>query len=150
MSQPPKYGASTDRDESGRFVVGNSGRPKGSRNKATIAALSLLEGEAEVLTRMAISMALSGDSNALKLCLERILAPRRANPVVFDLPRLESAADATRAVSAVLESVSLGEIAANEGRLIVDIVDRYCRTLEAVEFEDRLAILESKLSKASG
>ena len=35
------------RNTAGQFTKGNSGKPKGSRNKATIAIESLLEGQAE-------------------------------------------------------------------------------------------------------
>jgi hypothetical protein len=53
-----KNGRNTD----GKFSDRNKGRPKGSRNKATIAIESLLEGQAEALTQTAISKALDGDS----------------------------------------------------------------------------------------
>jgi hypothetical protein len=39
----------------GQFTAGNSGRPKGSRNKATIATESLLQGLAEALTQTAVT-----------------------------------------------------------------------------------------------
>jgi hypothetical protein len=58
-----------------------SGRPPGARHKATVAAEALLDGEAEGLTRKALEMALDGDTVALRLCLERILPPRRERPV---------------------------------------------------------------------
>ena len=45
-----KYGRNTD----GSFTTGNAGKPKGSRNKATVAIESLLEGQAEALTQKAI------------------------------------------------------------------------------------------------
>ena len=35
------------RNTAGQFTEGNSGKPKGSSNKATIAIESLLEGQAE-------------------------------------------------------------------------------------------------------
>ena len=38
-----------------------SGRPKGARNKATIAVEALLDNEAEVLTRKVIELALAGN-----------------------------------------------------------------------------------------
>jgi hypothetical protein len=47
-----------------------SGRPHGSRNKATLALEALLDGEGEAITRKA----LEGDTAALRLCLERIYA----------------------------------------------------------------------------
>ena len=46
-----KYGRNTD----GSFASGNAGKPKGSRNKATVAIESLLEGQAEALTQKATS-----------------------------------------------------------------------------------------------
>ena len=42
------------RNTAGQFASGNSGRPKGSRNKATIAIESLLQGQAEALTQTAV------------------------------------------------------------------------------------------------
>ena len=43
-----------------------AGRTKGARNRATLAAEALLEGEAEALTRKAIELALAGDPTALR------------------------------------------------------------------------------------
>src|SRR5215831_6568815 len=40
------------------FKPGNAGRPKGARNRATVAAEALLDGQAEALTRKAIERAL--------------------------------------------------------------------------------------------
>ena len=43
------------RNTAGQFTVSNTGRPKGSRNKATIAIESLLQGQAEALTQTAVT-----------------------------------------------------------------------------------------------
>ena len=74
-----------------------AGRPIGARHKATIVAEALLDGEAEGLTRKVLEMALAGDTVALRLCLERILPPRRERPVRFRLPALQTPADAAAA-----------------------------------------------------
>jgi hypothetical protein len=51
-------------------------------SKASIIAESLLDGECQRLTMRAIELALSGDLQALKMCLERILAmPQLPTPV---------------------------------------------------------------------
>ena len=63
----------TDTKQGTRFRKGQSGnpsgRPRGARNKTTLAVEALLDGEAEVLTRKAIERAKDGDSVALRLCL---------------------------------------------------------------------------------
>ena len=85
------------RNTAGKFTSGNSGRPKGARNKKTLAIESLLEGQAEALTQTAISKALDGDSMALRLCMERIAPAPKDNPVVFALPNMNNALDASQA-----------------------------------------------------
>ena len=76
------------RSADGTFTNGNSGRPKGARNKATQAVLALLEGEAVALSRKAVQMALAGDGVALRLCLDRIAPPRKDSPVQFRVQSL--------------------------------------------------------------
>jgi hypothetical protein len=69
------------RNTAGQFSAGNSGRPKGSRNKATIAIESLLQGQAEALTQTVVTKALEGDGVALRLCIERIAPAPKDHPV---------------------------------------------------------------------
>ena len=131
------------RDASGRFTGGNSGKPQGARHKATQAALALLDGEAEALTRQAVTMALGGDTTALRLCLERIAPPRRDAPVTFDLPPMETARDAAKAAGAVLGAVAHGDLTPTEGAHIMALVEGFRRTLETTELEARLVALEA-------
>jgi hypothetical protein len=134
-----KSGRNTD----GTFGPGNPGKPKGTRHKATRAALALLDGEAEALTRQAVTMALGGDATALRLCLERIAPPRRDTPVTFALPPMQSARDAAQAAAAVLAAVAEGELTPTEGAHVMGLVETWRRTFEATEIEARLAALES-------
>ena len=75
------------RNTAGQFVSGNTGRPKGSRNRATIAIESLLQGQAEALTQTAVAKALEGDSVALSLCMDRIAPAPKDQPVSFAYQR---------------------------------------------------------------
>ena len=135
-------GRKSGRNADGTFASGNPGKPKGTRHKATRAALALLDGEAETLTRQAVTQALEGDTTALRLCLERIAPPRRDAPVTFDLPRMETARDAAKAAAAVLDAVALGDLTPTEGAHIMALVETYRRTLETTELESRIAALE--------
>jgi hypothetical protein len=58
-----------------------TGRPRGCRNRSTLAAQLLLQGEAEALTRKAVELALGGDPMALRLCIDRLIAPHRERVV---------------------------------------------------------------------
>ena len=133
-----KSGRNTD----GTFGPGNAGKPTGRRHRATQAALALLDGEAEALTRKAVELALGGDGTALRLCLERIAPPRRDAPVTFPLPRMQSARDAAKAAAAVLGAVAEGDITPTEGATIAALIETYRRTLETTELEARVAALE--------
>ena len=130
------------RNAAGRFAPGNPGKPTGSRHRATMAALALLDGEAETLTRQAVTMALGGDVTALRLCLERIVPPRRDAPVVFALPAVQSAGDAATAAAAVLGAVASGGLTPTEGTHIMGLIEVYRRALETTELEARVAALE--------
>ena len=116
--------------------------PKGTRHKATRAALTLLEGETEGLTRKVVEIALEGDTTALRLCLERIAPPRKDAPIRVDLPEMQTARDAAQAAGGVLEAVALGELTPIEGAHVMSLIETYRRTLETSELECRVAAME--------
>ena len=132
------------RRSDGTFAPGKPGRPRGARHKTTLAIEEILDGEADVLTRKAVELAMDGDTTALRLCLERIAPARKDAPVRFDLPSIETAEDASRAAQAVLRAVSEGDITPAEGAAVMALVESYRRTLELTEFEARLKKLEDQ------
>lgn len=136
------------RDAKGRFTLGNPGRPYGTRHRITKALEALLEGDAERLTRRAIDQALTGDTTALRLCLERILPPSRSRPVEIDLPEIKSAADGLAAVNAVIRAAACGDIALDDAQTLVGIIESHRKGLELVAIEERLAMLEQALVKS--
>ena len=131
------------RNTAGQFAAGNTGRPKGSRNKTTIAIESLLQGQAEALTQTAVQKALEGDSMALKLCMERIAPAPKDQPVAFSLPKMNNAMDASEAARSVLTAASEGELTPVEATRVMGLIDSYRRTLELTEIEQRLQALEA-------
>jgi uncharacterized protein DUF5681 len=131
------------------FAKGPSNRPPGrragSRNKKTLAAAVLLEGEAETLTRRAVELALAGDPTAMRLCIERILPPCRERAVKFALPPIESAADIAPAMKAVTSALAAGIITPGEAGTIAAVVDTFVRAIETSDFDRRLKIMEADL-----
>lgn len=127
------------------FQSGNSGRPRGSRNRATIAVEALLADEAHALTRKAVQMALSGNAIALRLCLDRIAPARRDALVEVDLPPIDSAANLLKAGQMILSSVSGGFLTPSEGEALMGLLDKQRRMIETFDLENRIAILEARV-----
>lgn len=131
----------------GRFKPGQSGnpagKPVGTRHKATQAALTLLEGEGEALTRKAIEMALAGDTTALRLCLERIASPAKERPLPpISLPKLDKVSDAPLAVAAVMEALGEGSLTPTEAKAVVDLIEAWRKSIETADLELRIQQLE--------
>ena len=114
-----------------------AGRPRGSMTRATKSAASMLDGEAEALTRKAVELALGGDASALRLCLERLLGPCRGRPVELALPPIRSAADIAGTMSALTAAAARGDITPGEAAEMAKIVDTLMRSIETSDFDQR-------------
>ena len=125
-------------------VSGNpAGRPPGARNKATVAAEALLDGDAEAIARTAVELAKEGRMGALRLVMERICPPRRDRPVKFMLPKLEQPSDAVAAATAIADAVAAGDLTPSEAAALSRLVSAYVAALQAVDFDARLRKLEA-------
>jgi hypothetical protein len=131
-----------------RFTPGQSGnpggRPKGALNKATLASQALLDGEAEALTRKVVELAKGGHPMALRLCLDRLLPPRKDRPVNFTLPQLTGAQDLVPTLGAILAAVARGDITPGEGQSLTAMLDAYRKGLETTDLEARITALEKE------
>jgi hypothetical protein len=131
------------------FSKGHSGnprgRPPGARNAATVLAEQLLDGEVESLIRKIIQKAKHGDVTALRICIDRILPPRRERPVHFTMPELRSVSDASKAIAALMSAVARGELGASEAAELSKLIENYVRAVEATELEQRVLTLEQRL-----
>jgi hypothetical protein len=108
------------------FQVGQSGnpkgRPKGSRNKTTLLAEALLEGDAEAILRKLLEKAKEGDPTALRLCADRLLPARRDRPVVFDLDEIKNPDDIAKASGSVLAACAEGTLSPDEAGKIMNLI----------------------------
>jgi len=146
--KPESTRGQQERTPKGHWRKGTSGnpagRPRGARHQATRAAEALLEGEAEALSRKAVELALEGDTVALRLCLERLVPPRRERPVDVDMPAIESASDLPGAVAALLAAAAGGDLTPGEAEKLARLVGETGRAIELHEIEQRLRALEEK------
>src|SRR5258708_10363080 len=129
------------------FEAGNKlgkGRPKGSRNKATLALQEMLEDSGMgILARLRL-MALQGDRTAMRLCLERLLPVRKGRPVYFRLPVMNTVADVAKAQRMVLQQVSKGFLTPEEGQSVSGMIQTTLQCLLAGDLLPRLEKLEQE------
>src|SRR5258708_2092551 len=123
------------------------GRPLGARNRATIAMEALLDGEAEAITRKAVEKAKEGDTTALRLCLERILPPRKDRPIALLMPKLSTVADAAALMAAITSAVAIGDVTTSEAAELAKLIDTYVRAVEATDLDKRLRAIEQPMTK---
>jgi Family of unknown function (DUF5681) len=122
-----------------------SGRPRGSRNRATILFQNLLEDDAETIARKTVDMAKAGDIAAIRICMDRLAPARKTDAIVFELPRLDKATDSVTAAAKIVAGVAAGDLAPAEAADLAKVMDIYLRALATSSFEERLARLESEV-----
>ena len=122
-----------------------AGRPRGSRNR-TKALAELLDGQAEELLRYVVTRALDGDATAMRLCVERILAPRRERPMELDLPPIQEVGDISGAMAAVTTAATQGSLTPSEAEALSKVVETFLRAIEATDFEQRLSAVEASVA----
>jgi len=140
------------RDRRGRFLKGASGnpvgRPPGIMNQATRDAAMLLSGEAGALTRKAIELAIAGDIAALRLCIDRIIAPQKEQPIAFAMPAVGGAGDLAAAMNAVTVAAAQGAMTPAEAASLAQVIEAHARVIEVtsrVEAE-RLAAAQKEIA----
>jgi hypothetical protein len=135
--------STTFRDAHGRFQPGCSGNPAGkrpgTRNRATLLAELLREGEAEAIGRQVIERALAGDRVAERLCVERFAPKLRGRKIQLDIPEGESPAGKVVATfNAALLAMNAGEITPAEAIEVSRFLDGRLRVLRAWQLEQKL------------
>ena len=125
------------------FANGNSGRKAGSRNRTTLVAAALLEGEVEGLVRKAVELAKAGDVAMLKFLLGRILPRERL--VKLDLPSMDFADDAVEALGYIMRAVSEGTISPSEGAAVAPLIDSYARAIDLADVVKRVDSIEAQI-----
>ena len=125
------------------FAKGNGGRKLGSRNRASLLADALLEGEEEELVRKGIELAKAGDPQMLKFFLDRILSKER--PVKIDLPTIESRRDLTAAYAAIVKAVGAGEITPSEGSAVAALLANIAKFIDDAEVVAQFRKMQEEL-----
>jgi Family of unknown function (DUF5681) len=100
-----------------------AGRKPGTRNYATRLAEALIDASGETLTALCIQKAREGDMVAMRLVMERLIAPRRERPVSVELPSIAEPKDLIAASSAILKAVAAEEVTPSEAASLSTLAD---------------------------
>jgi hypothetical protein len=137
MSDEQTPGSEPQRDTRGRYVKGFSGNPAGKpagiMSEAARAAAGLLNASAPVLVSKAIELALLGKSGPLKYCLDRIIAPQKDQPVIFEAPegdRPGEAPDFAGMMATVAAAAAEGSITPSQAATLCQAFADHARGLE--------------------
>ena len=135
-----------------RFQSGQSGnpagRPLGSRNKATLALEAAFEERAEEIVNDVVERAKNGQAAAMRLCMDRLLAPKRHRPVAIDLPVIETPADARKALAVVTAELAQGNLTIPEATGLIALIDRMLRLADRIGEMERVRREEERVEAA--
>ena len=130
------------------FQKGQSGNPRGrkpgTRNRATLAVESLMEGQAEALSRKAVELALQGNLLALRLCLDRVAPLRKGRAVPIEMNAVATFADLAAAHLQIVNAMGCGLLSPEEAAAAATALDRAVCAIERQELEQRIEALELK------
>ncbi|EFB42034.1 DUF5681 domain-containing protein [Parachlamydia acanthamoebae] len=135
----------------GKFRKGQSGNPqgkaKGTKNRATLAAEQVLQSDLDNICHKLIEEALTGNIQAIRLVLDRVLPIKRDRDIKIRLPKLQTTDDAVKAMSLIIESVSCGNITPSEGEAMSKVVDAFVKAIQVYDVEKRVVKLEQEVRK---
>jgi hypothetical protein len=120
------------------------GRPKGIKDKR-LAFRALFEPHAKAIVEKVIELAKTGDTAALRICIDRLVPPIKAKDMPVEIDGFEGGlADQGRTVLAAL---SQGRITPDEASTLMQTVAAQARITEVDELEKRVADLEARNSQ---
>lgn len=105
-------------------ISGNkAGRPAGVADKR-MQLHKLLEPHAEQLINKAIEIALAGDVNALRLCLERLIPRIKSEPINFELPKdLSSIESLLNSNAEIINAAASGTLAIEAAQALSALIE---------------------------
>jgi len=136
----------------GQWTKGTSGNPKGkvhgTKNHLTRKCQALLSENGEAILKVAVTKALGGDVACLKLLLPRIAPSPRTPCVEFTLPPTDTITGLAKAVDSLLAATAAAELAPEQTRDLVGLLDIKRRVIESADLEARILRLEAMLNGA--
>jgi hypothetical protein len=99
-----------------------NGRPKGAlSNRAQLT--KLLDPHATDLVQKMIGLALNGDVNALRLCIERLIPKIKYEPIGIELPNNINDKNKLKLKNAIINAIFEGQISVDDAEKLVRLIN---------------------------
>ena len=148
MNIPNKDGKKSEgRGAGGRFAKGNKASPGRPPGRGVVAELrEKLAQDVDQVIAVLREQALSGDPQAIRILLDRVLPSLR--PVELPTPLDLPVGNLAQQAHAVIQAVAAGDIAPGQAAQIVSALAGISKILETTELLERIEKLEEKHAKA--
>jgi Family of unknown function (DUF5681) len=128
-------------------ISGNpGGRPKGALNKLPRKARSmdiLAKSRPDIVVNV-VAMALSGNTAAQRLCLERLLPAPRERPVRFRLGEVSNLKDISKESQRVMQLAAAGKLKPDEAEKLLRSLSAHLANVESSDLESLIDALEGQ------
>ena len=129
-------------------ISGNpAGRPPGSKNKTTLFAELLEEGEREEIFRKLADNAKAGDPTAMRMAIDRLDPKPRSRAIEIELPPASTREGIIAALEAVTQAVAKGEITPDEGHSFVALLLRTSQAIAERGILERVEQAENNIGR---
>lgn len=142
---PNKDGMKSDRGAGGRFVKGNRASPGRPPGRGTVAELrdKLAQDMDQIIAKVR-EQALSGDLQATRIVLDRILPALRPVELPAALNSIPPAGSMTAKAGAVLDAAMAGVLAPGQAAQLIAALGTVSRIAEVDELTARIEVLEKR------
>jgi hypothetical protein len=136
------------------FQPGNTfgrGRPKGSRNKASQSAQSVIESHAVAIADKAVLRALAGkgDSPLLKALLSLLTRDSKQSRVQLGLLPTRTPEELDQTTQRLIELTAQGRLSPRDAMQMLKLIEARRGMIETRELVDRVAALETTMHSRS-
>lgn len=133
----------------GRWIPGTSGNPRGNPpGSGRLRQMrELLEPRRAELVEKVIELALSGDVAALRICMDRLAPPARAESDPVEIPELAQASTMAERALAVVSAIGEGQVSPTAGLELLNAIAALARAIEVDELAGRVKALEERTTR---
>jgi hypothetical protein len=122
-----------------------AGRPKGIPDRRT-KYRELIEPHIPSLIEKCVALALRGDMQALRICLDKVIPSARDSEEAIAVPACDSSRPSDQA-RAVVEAAMSAKITPSSAATLISAIAGQARVIELDDLARRLDVLESRLSE---